>query len=172
MAGCIHLSNSLVYPSEDGHPCQSLQPGDLGVYIDAGVTMKTQVINTVRACFAAHRQIRSVRRSLPQHALRTLIRTLVITKLDQCNSVLVGTSVLCIPAGPTAVRAECRRSACLLAPDVRTHHHYYGSFTGYASRNESSSGCVFWRTIVCMAQHRRTCLTACGRHRLSASPLC
>jgi len=93
MAGCIHLSNSLVYPSEDGHPCQSLQPGDLGVYIDAGVTMKTQVINTVRACFAANRQIRSVRRSLPQHALRTLIRTLVITKLDQCNSVLVGTSV-------------------------------------------------------------------------------
>jgi len=33
------------------------------------------------------------RRSLPQHALLTLIRTLVITKLDQCNSVLVGTSV-------------------------------------------------------------------------------
>ena len=34
-----------------------------------------------------------MRRSLPQHDLLTLIRTLVITKLDQCNSVLVGTSV-------------------------------------------------------------------------------
>ena len=66
---------------------------DLGIYINAGVTMRTQVINTVRACFAALRQIRSVRRSLPQHALLTLIRTLVITKLDQCNSVLVVTSV-------------------------------------------------------------------------------
>ena len=66
---------------------------DLGVYIDVGITMRTQVINTVTACFAALRQIRSVRRSLPQHALLTLIRTLVITKLDQCNSVLVGTSV-------------------------------------------------------------------------------
>jgi len=71
-------------------------------------------------CSTAALQIRSVRRSLPQHALLTLIRTLVITKLDQCNSVLVGR--LCIPAGPTAVRAECRRSACLLAPDVRTHN--------------------------------------------------
>jgi len=30
---------------------------DLGVYIDAGVTMRTQVINDVRACFAALRQI-------------------------------------------------------------------------------------------------------------------
>ena len=29
---------------------------DLGVYIDAGVTMRTQVINTARACFAALRQ--------------------------------------------------------------------------------------------------------------------
>jgi len=66
---------------------------DLGVYIDAGVTMRTQVINTVTACFAALRQIRSVRRSLPQHSLLTLIRTLVSTKLDKCNSVLVGTSV-------------------------------------------------------------------------------
>ena len=65
---------------------------DLGVYIDTGVIMRTQVINTVRACFAALRQIGSVRRSLPQHALLTLIRTLVITQWDQCK-VLVGISV-------------------------------------------------------------------------------
>jgi len=32
------------------------------------------------------------------------------------------TRSLWVPAGPTAVRAECRRSACLLAPDVRTHN--------------------------------------------------
>jgi len=32
-----------------------------------------------------------------------------------------------------------------------TQLHCYGSFTGYASLNESSSGCVFWRTIVCIA---------------------
>jgi len=49
-----------------------------------------------------------------------------------------------------------------------TQPHCYGSFTGCASRNESSSGCVFWRTIVCMAQHRHTCLTACGRHQRSS----
>jgi len=63
---------------------------DLGVYIDAGVTMRTQVTNTTRACFAALRQIRSERRSLPKHALLTLIRTLVIIQLD---TVLVGTTV-------------------------------------------------------------------------------
>jgi len=65
--------------------------------------------------------------------------------------------------GSTAVRAECRRS---LVYSRRTSEHttpLLCSFTGYASRNKSSSGCVFWRTTVCVAQHRRTCLTACGR---------
>jgi len=50
------------------------------------------VTNVVRACFLALRQIRSVRRSLPQHAVLTLVHALVITKLDHCNSVLAGTA--------------------------------------------------------------------------------
>jgi len=55
---------------------------DLGVYLEADVTMKTHVIGVARSCFAALRQIRSVQRSLPRHALLTLIRTLVISKVD------------------------------------------------------------------------------------------
>ena len=62
------------------------------VYMDADASLRTQVTNTVRACFSALCQIRSVRRALPQHALLTLVRTLVITRLDPCNSVLAGIS--------------------------------------------------------------------------------
>jgi Reverse transcriptase (RNA-dependent DNA polymerase) len=65
---------------------------DLGVYIDADVTMRTHVTAVVRSCFASLRQIRSVRRSLPRHALLTLIRALVVSKVDYCNSVLAGIS--------------------------------------------------------------------------------
>jgi len=65
---------------------------DLGVYLDAGVSMTAHVTATVRTCFAALRQIRSVRRSLSREALLTLIRALVVSKLDYCNSVLVGVS--------------------------------------------------------------------------------
>jgi len=36
---------------------------DLGVYLDADVSMAVHVTATVKACFAALRQIRSVRRS-------------------------------------------------------------------------------------------------------------
>jgi len=52
--------------------------------------MKTHVTNTVRGCFSTLRQIRSVRRSLPRHALVTLVRALVVSEVDYCNAVLVG----------------------------------------------------------------------------------
>jgi len=48
-----------------------------------------------------------------------------------------------------------------------TRLNSFGSCTGYASRSESSSGCVFWQwhITVCTAQHRRIWLTACGWHQ-------
>ena len=54
--------------------------------------MAAHVTATVKACFAALRQLRSVRRSLSREALLTLIRALIVCKLDYCCSVLVGVS--------------------------------------------------------------------------------
>jgi len=62
----------------------------LGVYLNADVSMHAHVTATVGTHFAALRQIRSVRCSLSREALLTLIRALVVSKLDYCNSVLVG----------------------------------------------------------------------------------
>ena len=120
----------------------------------------------VASCFAALRQIRSMRRSLPQHALLTLIQTQVITKLDQCNSVLVSTSVYLQDRLQSVLNATAWLVYSRQMSEYTTH--CYRSFTGCVSQNESSSGYVFWRTIVCMSQHRRTCLTACGRHKRSS----
>jgi len=63
---------------------------DLGVYIDSDVAMQSHVTATVRSCFAVLWQLRSMRRCLPQQALLTLIRALIISKVDYCCSVLVG----------------------------------------------------------------------------------
>jgi len=65
---------------------------DLGVYLDADVSMAAHVTATVKACFASLRQIRIVRRSLSREALLTLIRALIVNKLDYCCSVLAGVS--------------------------------------------------------------------------------
>ena len=72
----------------DVSPVSSVR--DLGVYFDSDVAMRSHVTATVRSCFAALRQLRGVRRCLPQQALLTLIRALIISKVDYCCSVLVG----------------------------------------------------------------------------------
>ena len=76
--------------STDVQPVSSIRY--LGVYIDADMSMRTHVTVVVRACFAALRQIRSVRRSLSRYALLILVRALIVSKVDYCNSVLVGIS--------------------------------------------------------------------------------
>jgi len=65
----------------------------LGVYVNADVTMKVHVTTIVHSCFAALRRIRSVRRVLPRHALLTLVRALIVSKVDYCSSLLARMSV-------------------------------------------------------------------------------
>jgi len=82
---------------------------DLGVYIDADLTMSAHISATVRACFTALLQIRSVRRSLTREALLSLLRVLVITNVDYCSLTLAGVS------GALLLQS-------VLNAAVRTHH--------------------------------------------------
>lgn len=63
---------------------------NLGVIFDNDLTMRGHVDRTVARCFAALRQLRSVRRSLPASAFQTLVTSLVISRLDFGNTVLYG----------------------------------------------------------------------------------
>ena len=81
-SGPVHIGTT------DVQPVSSTR--DLGVYIDADMSMRTHVTAVVGACFATLRRIRSVRRSLSRHALLTLLRALIVSKVDYCNSVLAG----------------------------------------------------------------------------------
>jgi len=118
---------------------------DLGVYLDADVTMNTHVTAVARSCFVALRQIRSVWRSLPRHALLTLIRVLVISKVDYCCLVLVGISSHLLSRLQSVLNAagpEYRCSTDFLARRS-DHTDCSVSSTGCEFRSESSSGCVF-----------------------------
>ena len=81
---------------------------DLGIYIDADVSMSAHVTATVRACFAALRQIRSMRRSLSRDALLTVLRALVVGRVDYCNSVLAGISGILLQRLQSAMNAAAR----------------------------------------------------------------
>ena len=63
---------------------------DLGIYIDSDLSMKTHISRTVSSCFAAMRQIRSIRRSVSQSVLQSLVVSLVLTRLDYGSATLAG----------------------------------------------------------------------------------
>jgi len=63
---------------------------DLGIYIDSDLSMRTQVTRTVAGCFAVLRQLRSIRRSVPDPVFQSLVVSLVLTKLDYGNATLTG----------------------------------------------------------------------------------
>ena len=65
---------------------------NLGIYLDSNISMTTHVSKTVSSCFAALRQIRSVKRSVTRPVLLSLVQSLVLTRLDYGNATLAGLS--------------------------------------------------------------------------------
>jgi hypothetical protein len=63
---------------------------DLGVFIDSDLTFRSHIDVIVSRCFAALRRLRAIRRYVSVPTLRTLVTSLVLSRLDYCNSVLVG----------------------------------------------------------------------------------
>ena len=63
---------------------------DLGVFIDNDLGAATHVQRTVSCCFVALRQLRHLRRYVTDDCLRSLVMSLVHTRLDYGNFVLVG----------------------------------------------------------------------------------
>ena len=63
---------------------------DLGAVIDEELKMDAHVGRITRSCFYQLRQIRTIRQSLSDSAIRTLIHSFVVTRIDYCNSVLSG----------------------------------------------------------------------------------
>ena len=63
---------------------------DLGIYIDADVSMRTHVAKTVSSCFAVLRHFRSIRRSVSKSVIQSLVVALVRTRLDCGNATLAG----------------------------------------------------------------------------------
>ena len=79
----------------DSRGTDSISPAssvrNLGIYLDSDISMTTHVSKTVSSCFAALRQIRSVKRSVTRPVLLSLVQ-LVLTRLDYGNATLAGLS--------------------------------------------------------------------------------
>jgi len=91
---------------------------NLGIFIDADLVMRTHVQRTVSRCFAALRQLRQIRRSVPTTTFQTLVVALVISRLDYGNGVLVG-----LPAYLVRRLQSVQNAAARLIYNLRRFDH-------------------------------------------------
>jgi hypothetical protein len=81
-------TTSFKFGGVDIKPAASVR--NLGVFLDTDLVMRTHVSKVVARCFGVLRQLRQIRHLLCPDTLRTLVTALVLSRLDYCNSVLVG----------------------------------------------------------------------------------
>jgi len=63
---------------------------DLGICVDSDLSMPTHVMRTVTSCFSVMLQICSIRRSVSQPVLCSLVASLVLTRLGYGSALLAG----------------------------------------------------------------------------------
>jgi len=91
------------------HPASVVR--DLGVWIDRGLSMSTHsthVTKVVAGCIAVLRQLNSIRRSDGRESLIGLVVSLVLTRLDYCNTVLAGLPAYQLDRLQSAINAAAR----------------------------------------------------------------
>ena len=65
---------------------------NLGIYMDAALTMKDHVTELKKKCFLTLRNLRKIRFLLTTSQLKTIVNSLVVSCLDYCNSMFYGIS--------------------------------------------------------------------------------
>ena len=65
---------------------------DLGALIDSQLSMSDHVASVCRSCYFQLRQLRQISGSLTSDAIMTLVHAFISSRLDYCNSLLVGVS--------------------------------------------------------------------------------
>jgi len=91
---------------------------DLGIFIDADLSMHIQVQRTVASCFATLRQLHSIRQSVPASVYQSLIVTLVLSQLHYGNITLIG-----IPAYQLRRLQSVMNAAARLIAGLRRSDH-------------------------------------------------
>jgi len=120
---------------------------NLGVYIDSDLGAATHVRKTVSQCFAALRQLRLLRRYVTNDCFRSLVVSLVHSRLDYGNFVFVGLPVY-LQRRLQAVLNTAARLVFQLRRYMTTCPTPSRYYTGCICWNGLTSNCRLWH-IVC-----------------------
>lgn len=106
----IKIGDAIINPTETVR--------NLGVHIDQRLSMETHVNNLRKSCYAQLRMIGRIRPCLTIETTKSLVRNLVLTRLDYCNSLLID-----VPAFLVNKLQLVQNSAARLVYRQRKHDH-------------------------------------------------
>ena len=64
---------------------------NLGFILDSKLSMKKHVIKICQTVYFEHKRMSSIRRFLTEDAAKTLVTSYILSRLDSCNCLLMGT---------------------------------------------------------------------------------
>ena len=96
----IVISGSIVRPAS--------KVRNLGVIFDSSLTFSDHATQLAGRCYYYLRQIRGIRRSLTVDSCHALVRALILSRLDYCNSLLCGNTDLLMAQLDGVLRAAAR----------------------------------------------------------------
>jgi len=95
---------------------------DFGIFIDADLSMRTQVQRTVASGFATLRQLRNIRLSVPGSVYQSLVVALVLSRPDYGNITLIGIPAYQLHRLQSVMNAAARSITGLRHSDHITDH--------------------------------------------------
>ena len=110
LSDTLHLCNATIEFSDNTR--------NLGFLLDSDLTMKKHITKTCQAAYIELRRISSIRHYLTQDATKTLVQACIISRLDYCNSLLIG-----CPQTVLKPLQQVQNSAAKLIFKARKTHH-------------------------------------------------
>ena len=115
LSGCLNSSSSLIPLS---HSTKLL-----GAHLDDTLSFNLHISKTVSSSLIILKNVRSIRKLLTPDAAETLIHSIITSKLDQCNSLLYGTTLTNIQK-LQRIQNFALRTVLNLHPHSHVTHHY------------------------------------------------
>jgi len=118
------------------------------------MTMRAHINHVLSSCYGTLRQLRSINRSLPSHALNTLVTSLVHSRLDYCNVVFGG-----LPACDVQRLQSVLNTAVRLVTGSSRRDHVTSLLRDrhwLLLSSASNTSCVRLFIVVCTATHHPT----------------